>query len=193
MSAEPFKKLYLGLVHYPITSKYGTTITTAVTNLDIHDIARTCTTYGVKRYFVINPLDSQIMLTERILEYWRGTSPAKRVPDRHNALQVVEIKTSIEKAIERINKLEGQDPIVVATSARESSSRISFSDFGKVLESGNQPVLLLFGTGYGLADEIMNNADYVLDPIKGRGDYNHLSVRSAVAIILDRLLGQQDL
>jgi hypothetical protein len=35
----------------------------------------------------------------------------------------------------------------------------------------------------------MAHADYILDPLAGAGTYNHLSVRSAVAIILDRLLG----
>jgi hypothetical protein len=36
----------------------------------------------------------------------------------------------------------------------------------------------------------MEQADYILEPIYGPGEYNHLSVRSAVAIILDRLLGE---
>ncbi len=37
----------------------------------------------------------------------------------------------------------------------------------------------------------MDNADFFLEPIKGPSDYNHLSVRSAVAIVLDRLLGER--
>jgi len=32
--------------------------------------------------------------------------------------------------------------------------------------------------------------DMLLEPIEGYTDYNHLSVRSAAAIILDRLLGK---
>jgi len=31
---------------------------------------------------------------------------------------------------------------------------------------------------------------YILEPIRGNAKYNHLSVRSAVSIILDRLLGE---
>jgi hypothetical protein len=47
--------------------------------------------------------------------------------------------------------------------------------------------LLVFGTGWGLSEEIMQGADYTLKPVSGYTGYNHLSVRSAAAIILDRL------
>ena len=56
-----------------------------------------------------------------------------------------------------------------------------------LLEEDDEPICLLFGTGYGLVDEIMAEADYTLEPIVGPTDYNHLSVRSAASIILDRL------
>ncbi|MCK4696288.1 MAG: RNA methyltransferase, partial [Candidatus Cloacimonetes bacterium] len=32
---------------------------------------------------------------------------------------------------------------------------------------------------------------YILKPIKGVGNYNHLSVRSAAAIVLDRLTSEK--
>ena len=50
--------------------------------------------------------------------------------------------------------------------------------------------LLLFGTGWGMTNEVMNKADLILEPIRGKAEYNHLSVRAAVAIILDRLFGE---
>ena len=50
-------------------------------------------------------------------------------------------------------------------------------------------MLLLFGTAHGLAPELSETADYTLPPIESTTGYNHLSVRSAVSIILDRLLG----
>jgi hypothetical protein len=37
---------------------------------------------------------------------------------------------------------------------------------------------------------MMKKFDYILEPVYGPGEYNHLSVRSAVAIILDRLAGE---
>ena len=47
--------------------------------------------------------------------------------------------------------------------------------------------LLIFGTGWGLTREILDRCDDLLEPVRGTGDYNHLSVRSAASIILDRL------
>jgi hypothetical protein len=47
--------------------------------------------------------------------------------------------------------------------------------------------LLLLGTGWGLAAEVLDRVDDVLEPIAGAGPYNHLSVRAAAAIMLDRL------
>jgi hypothetical protein len=55
------------------------------------------------------------------------------------------------------------------------------------LDSNRLPYLLIFGTGWGIAPEVVRNADYRLEPIRGTDDYNHLAVRSAVAIILDRI------
>jgi len=53
--------------------------------------------------------------------------------------------------------------------------------------------LITFGTGWGLADEIMQRADWLLAPIRSpRADgFNHLSVRAAAAITFDRLLGHR--
>ena len=51
--------LFVGLVHYPIYNKRMQVIATAVTNFDIHDIARTARTYDVKKYFLIHPHNAQ--------------------------------------------------------------------------------------------------------------------------------------
>jgi hypothetical protein len=53
-------------------------------------------------------------------------------------------------------------------------------------------VLILFGTGWGLDDRQIPGASQVLAPIRGAPTWNHLSVRSAVAIVLDRLFGRRD-
>ena len=52
------------------------------------------------------------------------------------------------------------------------------------------PCMILLGTGWGLADAVFARSDLVLEPIPGRDDYNHLSVRAASAIMLDRILGR---
>jgi hypothetical protein len=53
-----------------------------------------------------------------------------------------------------------------------------------------RPCVLVFGTAWGLSEALMETADYILVPVSGPEDYNHLSVRSAAAIILDRLMGR---
>jgi hypothetical protein len=65
---------------------------------------------------------------------------------------------------------------------------VRYEKFRAMLNNG-KPYVLTLGTAWGLAEEFISKADYVLDPIAGTADYNHLSVRSAAAIILDRLLG----
>ena len=55
------------------------------------------------------------------------------------------------------------------------------------LEDG--PVLLLLGTAQGLASEVLDECRHILPPLRWADNYNHLPVRAAAAIFLDRLLG----
>jgi hypothetical protein len=89
-----------------------------------------------------------------------------------------------------IFKEEGKNPLIVMTSARVKEGCISYSALRDKIRDGHS-LILVFGTGWGLAEEAMVKADYLLPPIFGVTGYNHLAVRSAVAIILDRLLGRQ--
>jgi hypothetical protein len=68
---------------------------------------------------------------------------------------------------------------------------VSFQDVRVAVEK-KENFLLLFGTAWGLTEEVFTMVDGILPPITGSGDYNHLSVRSAVAIMLDRILGTRD-
>jgi hypothetical protein len=58
-------------------------------------------------------------------------------------------------------------------------------------EQPKNACFLLFGTGFGMTTEFMQGLDGVLESIKGAppNDYRHLSVRSAVSIYLDRVVG----
>ncbi len=191
MSSEFHKNLYLALVHHPVRNKDGKVVTTAITNLDIHDIARSCKTFGVQNYFLVTPLESQMMLANRVLDYWSTVTGSRLVPDRKAALELVRVKESIESTIEFIVQKTGQQPILIATSAQGTEETTGYREMRKILQSSERPCLLLFGTGYGLIDEIIHQADYLLDPIYGVEDFNHLSVRAAVSIILDRLINQE--
>jgi hypothetical protein len=179
--------LYLGLVHYPIVDKENRIINTSITNLDIHDISRTCKTFGVKKFFIIHPLQTQKELLERVLRFWQTDIAKKFNPHRVSALELISYSTSIEQAVETIKNQETTNPIMITTTAKKRKEQLAF---GKV-KSFSAPIFVLFGTGNGLAESVHDLADYVLQPIAGLRDYNHLSVRSAVAIILDRIVSEK--
>lgn len=183
--------VYLGLLHYPIYNKNNEVVATAITNFDVHDISRTARTYDMKRYFIIHPLESQANLVKEMLDYWIEGFGGQYNPDRREALSILEIIPDIASVIQKITEIEGIEPIVVTTDARQYDNTVTYSGLRNVLETSDRPCLLLFGTGWGIEKEVMKQFDYILEPIYGRGEYNHLPVRSAVAIILDRLLGSQ--
>ncbi len=182
-------KLYLGLVHYPVYNKFNDVVTTSITNLDVHDIARSCLTFGVNGYYIVTPNEGQKQILDTITEFWHSEIAKNYNSDRVEAISIVDHASSVQSLKEKIKNQEGVYPLVVATTAREMDGQIAIKEFRN--RELNQPVLLLFGTGNGLAEEVMSMTDLVLKPIYGRGEYNHLSVRSAVAIILDRLTSEE--
>lgn len=185
-------RVFLGLVHYPVYNKNMEIINTSVTNLDIHDIARCAITYGLERYYIIQPLASQHALIKDIIGYWQKGNGSVYNPDRKEALNLVDLKLSIEEAIASIGQEFGGPVYTVATDARTYDNNVSYQQFRSILEKDNNAnYLVLFGTGWGITKEAMALMDYVLQPVYGRGSYNHLAVRSAVSIILDRILGEK--
>jgi len=181
--------LYVVLTHYPVVNKSGNIITSAVTNLDLHDISRAVKTYGVKSLYVATPLKDQQVLAQRIIAHWTDGAGSTLNPARRRALETIKVITSIADAVDDIRDMENIYPKTVATSARKYPSNISYQKFRSLL-AGGMPHLLIFGTAWGLEEQFISQADYVLEPIGGDSDYNHLSVRSAAAIILDRLAGR---
>lgn len=182
--------LFVGLVHYPIYNKRMHVIASAVTNFDIHDISRTCRTYDVRRYYIIHPLDVQRDIIKKIIGYWQEGYGRTYNPDRSNALDLVCWQADIEAAAQDIEAQTGKSPYIVTTDARIYPNTVSYGFMRKQLKEGDRPILLLFGTGFGIEAETMSKFDYILEPIYGACDYNHLCVRSAAAIILDRLAGE---
>ena len=182
-------RLELALVHYPVLNRRGESIGSAITNLDLHDIARAARTFGVHRYWVVTPFSEQQEMAREIISHWRQGHGAQANPDRGEALSLVQVCGSLQEAVDGMNAtLKGQRATVVATCARNDRETLPYSHMRTRLVQG-EAFLLLFGTGWGLAPEILDEADAVLPPILGLGSYNHLSVRSAAAIILDRLMG----
>jgi hypothetical protein len=190
LTAPEIAPVNIALVHYPVLNKKGETIGSAVTNLDLHDIARAARTYGVHRYYVTTPYEDQRQLAAEIIGHWRDGYGSTYNPARKDALGIVKIADSLETAVAELTEVYRCKPLLVATSAQSQGGIVtSFSALRDLMNTG-QPILLLFGTAHGLAPEVMAITDLLLPPIKGGTAYNHLSVRSAASIILDRLLGQ---
>jgi hypothetical protein len=181
-------KLYMALIHYPVVDKNGDIIASAVTNLDLHDISRAAKTYGLKSFYVVTPLEDQKELVARIISHWTNGIGATYNPKRRSALELIRVKDSFSEVLDQIADTENDYPITIATCARRYPTNVSYEKLGAMLNNG-KPYVLILGTGWGLAEEFISKADYVLEPIAGATDYNHLSVRSAAAIMLDRLLG----
>ena len=175
------------LVHHPVVNKIGEIIGSAVTNLDLHDIARAGKTYGIDNYYIVTPYEDQHKLVTEILEHWKSGHGATYNPARKEALELVTLADSLESVIDMVTEKRGHKPLLLTTSARMQEKTLSYQEVrGKI--KIRESILLLFGTAHGLAPQVMEMTDYSLPPVGADTGYNHLSVRSAVSIILDRLL-----
>jgi hypothetical protein len=182
-----FKPMAIALVHHPVLDRRGEVVTSAVTNLDIHDLARLATTYGLCRYYIVTPAAEQQLLTARIIRHWQEGHGASYNPDRRRALDCLQVVDSLEDAFADWCSRNGQEGVAILTGARHDDG----IDYPEARElATQQPVLLVFGTGHGLAPQLYRPERPCLAPVRA-GRYNHLSVRTAAAVVLDRLLGEQ--
>ncbi|MCK9231048.1 MAG: RNA methyltransferase [Syntrophales bacterium] len=183
----------IALLHHPVYNRKGDVVTTAVTNLDVHDISRIGRTFGVARFYIVTPFEIQRDFVGRILSHWREGYGASFNPARKEAFDIVEVRASLEDVCREIARTEGTHARLVATSASNRTPATgSCERLRNMIEEGDGHFLILFGTGWGLAQEVIDRAEFTLEPIEGPTGYNHLSVRSAVSIVMDRLLGRHD-
>ena len=180
--------LYLALVHYPVLNRRSEIIASAITNLDLHDLGRTACTYDVPACYIVTPLADQQALARELIRHWCEGAGREIHPDRATALERLRIMESIEEACRDIERAHGMAPRLWATSAGEHKEALPICEARGLLAENGKPTLLLLGTGWGLAPSSRADADAVLEPIRGLNGYNHLSVRCAAAILLDRLL-----
>lgn len=181
--------LAIALVHYPVYNKHHEVVTSALTNLDQHDIARSSKTFGLDRFYIVTPSEEQRKLAERISGHWQQGWGANYNPDRRQALDIVRVTPTIASAVEEFQKSFNKPVKIAITGAARRSGSTALTVFRKLLKETDQPYMLLLGTGWGLTEECFAASDLILEPIAGNGIYNHLSVRSAAAIMLDRLRG----
>ncbi|MBW2039852.1 MAG: RNA methyltransferase [Deltaproteobacteria bacterium] len=179
----------MALVHYPVYDRQGRVIATALTTIDIHDLARLARTYGLGGFYVVTPLRSQQELARRLIDHWVTGRGAAYNPTRKEALSLIRMAGDLEGVLKGIEEEGGRGVKTVATAARPYAGARSYREMADLLQKrGNNPYIILFGTGWGLTREMVEGSNYILEPIEGKG-YNHLSVRTAAAIILDRLFG----
>jgi len=196
--------LYVALIYYPVYDKNHDVVTSAVTNIDVHDIARSCCTYGVAGFYVVTPVDALRALVRRIMHHWEEGEGHDYNPTRSEALILTHLESSLEGVEIDIERRHARLPLLVSTSARSRTTPtgkpsvvpITYQDLRERIEDrtgdgrnepGDEPWLLLLGTGWGLTEEVLDRCHYSLGPVRGPSAYNHLSVRAAAAIILDRL------
>lgn len=181
------RALSAALVHHPVLDRQGAIVTTAITNLDLHDIARSVHTYGLDALYVVHPVAAQRELAQRVKDHWTEGSGGRRIPDRTPAMRGLVMVETLEEAEHRA----GEGVELWTTSAIARDRALSHAQARERLETDGPPVLLVFGTGWGLAHSVCDRAHVHLAPILSvRPDgYNHLSVRAAAAILFDRLRG----
>jgi hypothetical protein len=178
----------VALVHHPVIDRRGDLVSTAVTNLDIHDIARAAKTYGARCYYLVTPLVEQQRLVVRLLEHWLTGYGAGYNPDRGEALKLVKVVSTLRAALVDFSSRCQQPALPLLTGANRPDG-LSFEAGRELCEA--HPVILTLGTGWGLASQMFACGWPVLEPIRGSENYNHLPVRAAAAIMFDRLFGPQ--
>ena len=183
---------HLVLLHDQMVDKQGKIVTTSLTMLDMHDIARSARTFGLRTVFVAHPAPTLRKLARVLKAHWEDGFGSVYNPNRKEALEYLQIVSDLDEAIAQIDLKCGALPRLIATSARSGAGRITFPALRREIFSSSTPFLLMLGTGWGMSDGLLARADFFLDPILGRGDYNHLSVRAACAILLDRLLAPEN-
>jgi hypothetical protein len=182
--------LNVALLHDGMVDKTGKTVTTSVTLIDVHDISRSCKTYGVDSLFVVHSSQTMRALVRTVKQHWDGDFGSRYNPNRQDALGVLTIASELDEVLVHIERRTGKLPKIIATSARDGDDRVAYSEMRSMIEASDDSYLLMYGTGWGMGPELMSKADYILKPIYGPTAYNHLSVRAACAIILDRLQGR---
>ena len=165
----------------------------ALTTIDLHDIARACITFGVRGFFVVTPYEDQAELATQVIDHWTKGVGGEVNPFRKKALELIRVSRTFGKAIEEIEK-EREEPVVtIATSAKGAKDipgSIATENLRQKLDNKDSHVLI-FGTAWGLAKDLIESCDFILNPIVGNNEYNHLSVRSAASIYLDRIINDR--
>ena len=180
----------MALIHFPVINKKNQPIGSALTTIDLHDIARASITFGVRNFFCVTPYEDQAKLATQVIDHWTKGVGGELNPFRKKALELIKVEKSFADAVKEIEKQREEPVVKIATSAKKIPGSISSQNLRQKINNKDSHVLV-FGTAWGLAEELIESCDYVLNPIAGNSKYNHLSVRSAASIYLDRITNER--
>jgi tRNA (guanine37-N1)-methyltransferase len=167
-------------LHHPVYDKNGAVVTTAVTNLDVHDIGRLARTFEA-------PLSTSRRPCRRPAASRARHAPLEHGPGRRSTTRRVKDArwracawptTSTPRSADVRAARRAHLPHVVATTAREGDGRLTSPRCARGSAPGPRGAPRVLD-GWCLTAEVLERADAILEPIRGRRDYNHLSVRSA--------------
>lgn len=185
------RNLSFCLCHHPVRLEKNRIGTSSLTNLDIHDIARISRSYGMGPFYVLTPLDDQLAIMANILSHWRERVDPVEHGDRQRALEHVCAVRDFAELNAAAVKYYGMEPEYMATSAnwpagKKTPMPLATGSVRKIC--AQRPVVILLGTARGLDLDSLDIKCRMLRPLRYLNE-NHLSVRSAAAILADRILG----
>ncbi len=175
-------EIAVALVHHPVLNRKGESSTTSITPMDVHDFARTCGFYGIEKVFLVHPAKGMQAMVHDLTGYWEHGEGGARNVGRKQVLQSVRVVNSLEDA-----QKEGNYRLWMTSAKVENGEIVEPYTLPKM--AGNH--LIVFGTGSGLDVKNLPDANGWLSPIVGIGKVRHLSVRSALAIYLDRMFDRE--
>ena len=184
------RRIHLALRHDRVLGRRGEEIHSSVTQTDLHDFCRLTLTYGLAGFHCVTEMEAQHRLCSEILDFWRAGYGKSYNPDRVAALESLHIHRSFDDLVTAVTNQDESAPLIIGTSAKPCANTIDFTELFPIIESSGRSAIIQFGTSWGLSESQLNRCDRVLPPIDGYDGYNHLSVRCAAAIIVDRLVLQ---
>jgi hypothetical protein len=102
--------------------KNGQEISTAITNLDLHDCARVCLTYGINKLYIVHPNQGQLDFARKIIDHWIKGFGGRYNPLRKSALEIIELVHDIGE----IRRQTGA--VFIGTSASRVDGCISWEE-----------------------------------------------------------------
>ncbi len=182
-------QVHLVLRHDNVLGRGDAPIHASVTQIDLHDFCRLCYTYGLGGFHCVTEIEAQHKICAEILRFWQEGYGKDYNPDRVRALDSLHLHHSFDSLLDFFGASGGPAPLLIGTSAQEQEKKLDFGSFSSIIERSGRPAVIQFGTSWGLSPGQLRRCDWVLPPIVGHNGYNHLSVRCAAAIIVDRLFG----